>query len=166
MVNATAIFWVSGGKSNREEISSGVAPEPRRRQELTFSSDGGHHSTITKPKSTLPNHPESLGPASHFTPSSSFPKYVDTDLERSANGDLLTRPSWISRLFSKEKPRKERHLKVSFLGFYICHRRLHMSLLQITVTKEYGLETSQIELQRRPDSNSEIDHDIASPPVP
>lgn len=110
MVNATAIFWVSGGKSNREEISSGVVPEPRRRQELTFSNESAHYPS--KPKSTLPNLPDSPGVASHFTPSSSFPKYIDTDLERSANGDLLTRPSWIRRLFTKEKPRKERHLKV------------------------------------------------------
>jgi len=114
MVNATAIFWASGGKSNREEISSGAAPEPRRRQELTFSSEGGVQYP-SKAKSTLPSHPSSPGVASHFTPSSSFPKYVDTDLERSANGDLLTQPSWISRLFSKEKPRKERHLKVPAL---------------------------------------------------
>ena len=117
MINATAIFWVSGGKSNREEISSGAAPEPRRRQEVTFSTEGGHYST--KPKSTLPNPPDSPVNTSHFTPSSSFPKYVDTDLERS---DLLTQPSWIHRLFSKEKPRKERHLKVPASRLNICHR--------------------------------------------
>jgi hypothetical protein len=110
MVNATAIFWVSGGKSNREENSSGVVHEPRRRQELTFSTEGAQYPS--QAKSSLPSHPDSPGVASHFTPSSSFPKYIDTDLERSANGDLLTQPSWIRRLFSKEKPRKERHLKV------------------------------------------------------
>jgi len=38
--------------------------------------------------------------------------------------------------------------------------------LQIAVTKEYDLQTSQIELQRRPDSNSEIDHDIGVPRAP
>ncbi|KIM39932.1 hypothetical protein M413DRAFT_446844 [Hebeloma cylindrosporum] len=146
MVNAAAIFWVSGGKSNREDISSGVAPEPRRRQEPTFSTDASPHYS-TKPKSTLPNYPDSPSHVSHFTPSSSFPKYVDTDLERAANGDLLTQPSWIRRLFSKEKPKKERHLKIS-------------------VTREYDLQTSQIELQRRTDTNSENDHEMGAPRAP
>jgi hypothetical protein len=38
--------------------------------------------------------------------------------------------------------------------------------LQISVTREYDLETSQIELQRRPDSHSEIDHDNGAPRAP
>jgi len=135
MVNATAIFWVSGSKNSHRDCSSG------RRPGLSLSTANIDIHFPTNSASLPSSKPKSTG----ITNEASGLKPVNADLERGDNGEEPTKPSWIGRLFSGENPRKQAHLNIS-------------------VTGEFNLQSSQIELQRR--SESEIERKIGSPLVP
>ncbi|PPQ69194.1 hypothetical protein CVT25_006972 [Psilocybe cyanescens] len=147
IVNATAIFWVSGSKAHQQQsTSSGLPAEQRNRRHHnnnnnndnpTFSTDNNAESVHFSPaglKTTLSN-----APALQETDTTgSFPRYHDGDIENGRPGHFpKSGTSWVTRLFAREKQSKERHLKIA-------------------VTREYDTQTSQIELQARSDSNSEV----------
>ena len=117
MVNATAIFWVSSSKSSHQKENSSGAHERGRRQGVAFSAANVDVNYPTSPGSIQLNQPMSPGSVGHFTPSASFPKSVNTDLEIAENADILTQSSWIRRMFSRERPRKQTHLKVRVSWF-------------------------------------------------
>ncbi|KAH9481251.1 hypothetical protein JR316_0005773 [Psilocybe cubensis] len=149
IINAAAIFWVSGSKASQQQsTSSGLPPEQRHRgrhlnnhvhhgENPTFSTGNNPDSVHFSPglKTTLSNAP----PVLHDSDTTgSFPGYHNGDIENGRPGHFpKTNTSWVGRLFTREKQPNERHLKIA-------------------VTREYDTQTSQIELQARPDSNSEV----------
>lgn len=146
MVNATAIFWVSGSKSSHQKENSSGAHERGRRQGVAFSAANVDVNYPTSPGSIQLNQPMSPGSVGHFTPSASFPKSVNTGLESADQSDILTRSSWIRRMFERERPRKQTHLNISVTREFDLQ------------TSEHELQACQLELQRL--SDSEISHKI------
>ncbi|PPQ70868.1 hypothetical protein CVT24_000552 [Panaeolus cyanescens] len=150
IVNAVAIFWVSGRKSNKEFPSSGGLPPERGRRlnnhhnpqlsggqigDIAFSV--GSKSSVSNQTNQDHQLVSPVSPAagtSSFTPMASFPKYFDSD-----NEDGKSKSSWFRRFFFGDK--KSRDLRIA-----------------VTTEHERVASHSHIELDTRPDSTSEIEN--------
>ncbi|PPQ95208.1 hypothetical protein CVT26_014899 [Gymnopilus dilepis] len=151
ILNGVAIFWVSGSKSKEPQSSSGAAERGARRQVgntySTHNVDSVHYTQ--NPKSSLAPQPET-------NTTSTFPKYSEGELEARPGHFKKQSISWVDRLFARDRT-KDTQLKVRLLH---SPSFLEVNLLnQIAVTTEFETEQSQIELQARPDSHSELDDD-------
>ncbi|KAF9563195.1 hypothetical protein CPC08DRAFT_334914 [Agrocybe pediades] len=119
IVNALAIFWVSG----RKHSNNSNGPDHGRRLHPAHSPGHIESDTIT---------------------SGSFPKYLEGDVNDERPGHFpRSGMSWVDRLLARERSSQVKGRQ-----------------LQIAVTREYDTQQhSQIELQPRPDSHSEVDVD-------
>ncbi|KAJ3505709.1 hypothetical protein NLJ89_g7273 [Agrocybe chaxingu] len=163
IVNATAVFWVSGSKHGRQQqqhiSSSGLPPERGRGRQLDHFSVGAveslHFATSTKsaidsPQADVESPPPLPVPAfreppQNFSPHVSYP-YFRRELEHNL-GTPPTRVqrqnSWFRRMLTGEA-------------------MSDAPAVRITVTREFDHQRSQIGLQAKGDSKSDIQEDKSS----